>query len=251
VTSLLLDQSQDTFGHALLESLSGRRTAALTLEVDDGRTFPAMDPDWFFLAESEWHPWEQAQLKNCQGPVLDLGAGAGRASLYLQRRTSSVVALDYSPGAVEVCRRRGVIDARHSNFLTGLPSDYAWRTVLLLCGNLGLAGGWNETRHLLSQLHRTCCPGAILIGDTVDPTLFADSDALAYQEARVARGNYVGDITLRLNYGANNGAWWKQTNIRIADIERLVDGTGWKLMEHLVDEPSHYVMLLSEPEEST
>ena len=37
------------------------------------------------------------------------------------------------------------VDARQLDFLEQLPDDQAWSAVLLLCGNLGLAGGW-ETR---------------------------------------------------------------------------------------------------------
>ena len=43
-----------------------------------------------------------------QGRVLDIGAGAGRASVALQDRGQDVVALDISPGATAVCRDRGV-----------------------------------------------------------------------------------------------------------------------------------------------
>ncbi len=44
--------------------------------------------------------------------ALDIGCGAGRVSLYLQRKGLKVTAIDNSPRAIRVCRRRGVRDAR-------------------------------------------------------------------------------------------------------------------------------------------
>ena len=55
------------------------------LDVDTGESGPAMHPQWFFRSFEAWDWWEQELLPLVErGPVLDLGAGAGRASLYLQ-----------------------------------------------------------------------------------------------------------------------------------------------------------------------
>ena len=82
-------------------------------------------------------------------PVLDLGAGAGRAALYLQERGLPVTAVDASPGAAEVCRRRGVADVRLGD-VNDPPEDRRWAAVVLLCGNLGLGGSWDGSRRLLA-----------------------------------------------------------------------------------------------------
>ena len=100
--------------------------------------------------------------------MLDLGAGAGRAALYLQTRGIDVTAVDSSPGAAEVCRLRGVRDVRLAD-LHEIPEDREWAAVLLLCGNLGLGGSWDGNRRLLTELARRTAPGALLVGDTVEP----------------------------------------------------------------------------------
>jgi SAM-dependent methyltransferase len=70
-----------------------------------------------------------------------MGAGAGRASLAVQECGQEVVALDISPGAVEVCRRRGV-----EQVFCGTVAELAvagpakFDSVLMLGNNLGLLG---------------------------------------------------------------------------------------------------------------
>jgi SAM-dependent methyltransferase len=112
--------------------------------------------------------------------VLDLGAGAGRHSLHLQSLGHRVTAVDTSPGAVEVCRARGIGDVRLAD-LTKLVDERTWDTILLMCGNLGLAGDWEPTRRLLMRLRKRASRGGILIGDSVDPTSDDPID-LAYEE---------------------------------------------------------------------
>lgn len=140
----VIGQSEDAFGAALVDYLEGRDVPGLVLEVEGDRAGPAMHPEWFFRGVERWEWWDQQLLPLIgQGPVLDLGAGAGRASLYLQERGLAVTAVDASPGAVEVCRRRGGADARLGD-VNDPPADQRWAGVLLLYGNLGLGGSWES-----------------------------------------------------------------------------------------------------------
>jgi len=237
-----IPDEQDAFGKALLDHLEGRESDQLILEADDSTSMPAMDPAWFFQTSDKWYPWEKKVLDLLKDPVLDLGCGAGRASLYLQKKGLEVTALDASPNAVEVCRRRGIRDVRLGD-LKNPPNDKHWRSILLLCGNLGLAGGWNETRELFSTLANISTDDAVLIGDTVDPTITDDPHEIEYQRKQVESGRYVGRTSLRLRYGDIISPWWELSNFAIRDIPRLVDATGWSIQEHRIDDIDHYLLL--------
>ena len=151
-------EEQDAFGRALLDQHEGR-SSDLLLESDDGSLGPAdVQPAAFFLPRPAWPPWEQHVLSLATGAVLDLGAGAGRHSLHLQDSGHDVTAVDASPGAVAVCRARGIRDVRLAD-LTRLETEQRWDTVLLMCGNLGLAGDWVPTRRLLTRLGTMTVPG--------------------------------------------------------------------------------------------
>lgn len=167
--AVMIDPSEDAFGAALVDYLEGRDVPELVLETADGGTGPAMHPEWFFRSFDRWEWWDRELLPLVEhGPVLDLGAGAGRASLYLHERGLAVTAVDASPGAVEVCRRRGVGDVRLGD-VNDPPADQPWAGVLLLCGNLGLGGSWEGNRRLLSRLAELAASGAVLVGDSVTP----------------------------------------------------------------------------------
>ena len=238
----VISRDQDAFGQALLDHLEGRVTEKLILEAVDGASVLAMEPGWFFKASSEWYAWERNALDSVKGPVLDLGCGAGRTALYLQEKGLGVVGVDASPGAVEVCRQRGIQDVRLGDLRTP-PTDQRWRAILMLCGNLGLAGGWVETRDLLLKL-ATCSSGdAILVGDTVDPTITDDLAEIEYQRRQEELGRYKGQVRLRLRYGDTVSPWWDQINIAIPDMQSLIAGTGWSIQDHHVNGIDYYVLL--------
>jgi SAM-dependent methyltransferase len=236
-----LTPEEDAFGAALADHHAGRTGPELTLVVDDGFETPAMPPAAFFLPPSAWPADERELLTPApSGPVLDLGAGAGRHSLWFQERGDEVTAVDVSPGAVSVCRARGVRDARLGD-LTDPPADRPWAAVLLLCGNLGQAGGWDETRALLARLARLCAPGAVLLADSVDPTALTDDHSLVHRARNEAAGRHPGRTRLRLRYGEIETPWWDLLNLRVTDIAPLVDGTGWAVERHRIAGPDHYV----------
>ena len=214
----------DAWGNALRDHLLGAWTPTPELEVDGGDVGEAMPPSWFFRGFAEWDWWERELLPLAiAAPALDLGAGAGRASLWLQDRGAEVTAVDSSPGAVRVCRARGVRDARLGD-LNHPPDDKPWRLILLLCGNLGLGGSFEGNRRLLARLAEVAAPDAVLVGDTVDP----GGDP---------------DVRLRIRYKGEATPWWSQRNIPVREMRSLVDGSGWVMDRHLIDAPDHAVFL--------
>jgi SAM-dependent methyltransferase len=242
----VISVEQDAFGAALRDCFFEQPLASpLVLEFDNGIVSPALPPNWFLQPESEWDAPERRMLSAVtSGPVLDLGAGAGRHSLLMQERGYEVTAIDVSPGAVEVCRLRGVRDARVAD-LTQPPADHRWRAVLLMCGNLGLAGGWDETRDLLTRLAQICTDDAVLVADTVDPTE-TPGERTEGAERDVQR--LV--VTMRLKYGAVVSPWARLLNVPIVDVEPLVARTGWRLDQHERQDVDHYMILRREGQDT-
>ena len=121
--------------------------------------------------------------------MLDIGAGAGRACLALQERGHDVLALDTSPAAVRVCRKRGVRDT-----FTGTVHDLAdgrpgpFDTFLLLGNNLGLLGTPQTAPGFLAALTALSSPDARVVGIGTDPYTTQDPIHLRHHERNRSAG---------------------------------------------------------------
>jgi SAM-dependent methyltransferase len=106
----------DAFGEGLLAALAGEPYRVVN-ERDDGHV-DVDTSDYLGRVEDDPHwSWIEPRLGE---RVLDIGAGGGRASVPLEEAGVDVTALDVSPGALEVCRRRGVTSGRLATNWFGL-----------------------------------------------------------------------------------------------------------------------------------
>jgi SAM-dependent methyltransferase len=130
----------DAFGAVLNDNFErnphGMRSHVI--ERDDGFIDTA-DTGQYFAAPEAWNALDRWALETVSGRVLDIGAGAGRHSLYLRERGCDAVALDVSPRAADLCAKRGVRDT-----FAGTIEQYAatapapFDAFVLLGNNLGL-----------------------------------------------------------------------------------------------------------------
>ena len=234
---------EDAFGRVLLDFLSGRAGDSF-LDRDDGHTGPSMGPEWFFAELEEWPEAERIVFDFVRGRVLDVGAGAGRHSLEAQRRGLEVVAIDVSPGAVEVCRRRGVEDVRLLPLAEADERLGVFDTVLMMCGNFGLVGDAEAAAAGLRRLHAMTTAGGRIVLDSVDPYVDSDAADIAYQARNRAQGRMPGVVTIRIRYGKRATPWFDLLLVSPAELEQLVEGVGWRLVQVFEGEPPDYYAVL-------
>ena len=211
--------------------LAGGRYPRPVIEVierDDGLINGA-PADHYLDEPGDWRPFDHAALKLCRGRVLDIGAGAGRAALELQRRRIAVTALDTSPGAIEVARARGVRDTVLAPVDEFSRATVRYDTFLLLGNNLGLLEGPERAPVLLDALARLAAPGARLVAQGTDPYGTTDPVHVAYHRRNRERGRLGGQLRLRLRYREVATDWFDYLNCSVAELETLLAGTRWRL----------------------
>jgi SAM-dependent methyltransferase len=186
-----------------------------------------------------------------EGRVLDVGAGAGRHSLAAQARGLEVVAIDVSPGAVEVCRSRGVRDVRLLPLAAVDESLGPFDTVLMMCGNFGLVGSADEAPPILRRLHAMTSPTGRIVLDSVDPYVDADAADLAYEAQNRARGLMPGQVRIRIRYEERVNPWFDLLNLSASELVALAGASGWRVAEVVEDEPPDYYAVLEKARQAS
>lgn len=106
-----LRPDRDAFGRVLLDYLNGREKAATVIERDDGRV-DAENPAPYFDGVRKWFAVERQALRSsAAASSMSAPAPAGSRSS-CKRRGHRVTAIDVSPLAVRVARKRGVKQAK-------------------------------------------------------------------------------------------------------------------------------------------
>lgn len=240
--------SQDAFGFALLDRLEGG-SGTHVIERDDGYK-EETSADVYFLDLEEWEEFhvvtatDRAAVEMVSGRILDVGAGAGRHALVLQQLGHEVVALDVSPGAIEVCRERGVeqtfLGTTHELAETNPePFDAA----ILLGHNLALLGSPEASGLFLDSLRSLLKPDGVVVGNTLDVYRTDNPIHLAFHQANRNRGRLPGQLTLRVTFEDVVGDWFDYLFVAPEELTELVEGAGWRIEDMTEPSPSYFAVL--------
>lgn len=222
-----LSLEPDLFGRVLVDAFEGR-SSEYYLRRDDN--FLDRDSSLRYFRAWEGMPaHHRCLLNHARGRVLDVGAGAGQHALALQQRGLAVTAIDASPLAVEVCRARGLRDARVMDALALDLSPGSYETILLMGNNLGIGGTPEGLSHLLAQLRMAVVPGGQLLAEFTDYSTTRSPEHLRYHRFNRERGRYPGSVGLRLEYAGQRGPDFDWLLIKLADLRRLAEETGWRV----------------------
>ncbi len=218
----------DLFADALWQYHETGR-ADLRIERDDGYS-SREDVAWYFTTYRDFPSHEKAALKFARGRVLDIGCGAGRHSLHLQKRGLRVTALDASPRIAELARARGVKDVRVVDVCGRLPfRDGEFDTVILFGNNLGICGTLPRFRRMLRELHRITSPRGCILATTRQPST-TNPLHRSYLRRNLARGRAIGQVRLRLAFDGKRGAWFDLLLLSPTDLMQVAAKDKWELV---------------------
>jgi SAM-dependent methyltransferase len=209
---------KDILGKALLHHHLGQQHVCLGLNNSYGPQEQYEVEVFFATGHTDL---EEYALSLCKGKVLDIGAAAGRHSLYLQGRGLEVSALEISPGCCRVMRERGVLSVLEADLFDTDALRAKFDTLLLLMNGLGLAGTLAGLPMFFATLDRLLAAnGQVLLDSSNIDYLFTGST--------MPSDHYFGEVEYQWEYSGQKGPWFHWLYL---DIDRLyleAKNRGWR-----------------------
>ena len=226
----------DPLGLAYLSYLNGNEDAYFTLYSSE------FDPDdipvnHFFRDFSEMPELEKKAMSLCKGKVLDIGAGSGVHSLFLQEKGFDVTALEISEGAVEVMKKRGVKNIVHQDFYK--YSAETFDTILLLMNGIGIIQTVEGFAKFFEQVSKQLNPeGQILLDSSDLAYLFEEDDGSFLIPIG---GKYYGEVDFKVGFEDYVSEEFSWVYVDFETLKTASELAGFEC--ELIQEGEHYDFL--------
>jgi len=238
-----MKEVQDAYGRQVYDYLK-RKEAWQICERDDGFFGVSAGANYYFSEYEKWNDREKKAIRFVKGRVLDIGCGAGRVSLYLQRKGFDVLGVDVSPLAVRVCKLRGLRQVKLIP-ITKLSAKLGmFDTIIMFGGNFGLFGNPKRARSLLGRFRGMTSRNARILAESVDPHKTTNPAHLEYHKLNKSRGKMPGQVRIRVRYGKYVTPWFEYLLVSKNEMQSILKGTGWKLTKMIRSKGPAYVAVI-------
>ena len=210
-------ESMKPYGMALIDYFNGDSSSKFIIHRDDGYK-DELNIEFFFRESLEFSPIDKIALDLCYGHILDIGAGAGAHSIFLQNKGLKVCAIDISPEACEVMKKRGIKNVCCVDALK-FKSD-PFDSIIILGRSIVMVGTLKGLDFFLEDVHRLVKPSGQIILNSLDVRNTNNPVHLAYQEKNKKAGRYIGELRIQFEYKGKKGPFFELLHM---DSKTLID----------------------------
>lgn len=204
------------------ENSEDLQTETSISELDD------LPVSYLFRDYQDMNALEKKALDLSSGKVLDVGAGAGSHSLYLQNdKKLEVIALDISPKSVEICKARGVKNAICEDLLQFSEKDFD--TILLLMNGTGIFQSLEHIDQYLQKLKSLVAENGQILLDSTDILYMYDQDEDG--GVLVPATGYYGELDFYLHYKGESELPMKWLYLDFDTLENAAIANGFKIQK--------------------
>jgi cyclopropane fatty-acyl-phospholipid synthase-like methyltransferase len=239
----MFTDQQDAFGELVSAYYNGKDVIEI-VERDDGLISTTAGPQAYFWEYEKWPDHYKEAIQMVGGRVLDIGSGAGRISLFLQKEGYEVLATDNSPKALQVCQLRGVSKTALCP-ITQLSNRLGiFDSIVMLGNNFGLFGNFKRARWLLKRFHHMTSSQGCIIAESNDVYATDDPIHLAYHQRNRQRGRMAGQLRLRIRYQNFKTPWFDYLIVSQGEMKEIIQGTGWVIRQFINSEGPQYIAII-------
>lgn len=231
--------TKDIFGKALLDYQNGNYSEDLitSTNISDEDALPL---PYLFRGYSEMPKLEQKALQLSKGHILDVGCGSGSHSLWLQEKGLKIKAIDNSKGAIEVAKKRGVLNTELKPLL---EETETFDTILLLMNGTGIFQELSQVSMYLKHLKSLLQPeGQILIDSSDISYMYEDEDGGMWLDLNQG---YPGELDYYLSYKDEKEAAMKWLYLDFETLKTACLTVGLKCENVMDGEHFDYLAKLS------
>ncbi|KQR94898.1 methyltransferase [Chryseobacterium sp. Leaf180] len=230
---------KDLMGRAICDYFQNGNTEDLQTETSISE-LDELPVDYLFRDFDEMNKIEQKALELSNGKVLDIGAGAGSHSLYLQNeRKLDVTALDISPLAIKVCQLRGIEKTAAQNMLEF--SAETFDTILLLMNGTGIFQSLNVIDIYLQKLYSLLNRKGQILIDSTDILYMFDQDEDG--GVLIPANGYYGELDYIVHYKGESEDPIKWLYLDFNTLQNAAVNNGFKVEMIVKDEDSYLARL--------
>lgn len=233
---------KDATGQAIWAAFNGKYSFEV-VERDDGFVVGGTTAQ-YFLEFKDWLPHEKKAIKHVKGKVLDIGCGAGKHAIYLQNKGFDVTAIDISPLAIKVCRKRGLKKAKVLSIDDVTKLKTKFDMVLLLGNNWGLLQNFKKAKKILADLSKITSDKAIIIAESSDPTKKLEPEEIRYQKQNLKKGRMSGQRRIRIRFRSYCSDWFDYLGVSKTEMQKILKNTKWKVKKYFDSERSSFIAII-------
>jgi SAM-dependent methyltransferase len=224
----------DPIGKAIQEYAKFRKPADIIVSSDicEDDIIPV---EVLFRSYDEMPELEKSALDECDGSILDVGAGAGSHATYLSDLGKKVLAIDISEGAVEFMQVNG-LNAQQINFFD--LKDQKFDTILMLMNGIGIAGKLSNLERTLTHAKSLLNPGGSILCDSSDiKYLYEDEEGALWMDLN---SEYYGNFKFQMSYKKEKGTDFDWLYVDFDNLFKASKNAGLKAIR-LYEKDDHYL----------
>ena len=235
----MIKKEQDPMGQAIYHYFhyNDNTPIKVNTNITEGEELPVSH---LFRKYPEMPFLEKEALRLVKGRVLDVGAGSGAHSLYLQNNGFDITSIDVSELSCEIMKEQGLKNVKCDDIWTFEAEGYD--TIIFMMNGIGLVKNLEGLQVFLEYIKSFLSSnGQILLDSSDIKYMFYDDDSL-WLDMNFA---YYGELEYQLTYKHYTSKTFPWLFVDFDRLRSIAIKCGWNVELIYEDDHFHYLARLT------